>query len=98
MPIDPSKVLRLNLPQWQGGDRPFYRIEGRVLAALAPDPQGPEETVPVPAATEGERPLEQGILSRAALLRQVGCASRHSGTSPDIKRSRACPGNVDGRR
>jgi arginase len=74
MPIDPSKVLRLNFPQWQGGDRPFYRIGGRVLAALAPDAQGPEETVPVPPAIDTERPLERGILSRAALLRQVDAA------------------------
>jgi arginase len=74
MPIDPRKVLRLNLPQWQGGDRPPYRIGGRVLAALAPDAQGPEETVPVPQATDSERPLEQGILSRGALLRQVDAA------------------------
>jgi hypothetical protein len=75
MPIDSSKVLRLNMPQWQGGDRPFYRIGGRVLAALAPDAQGPEETVLVPSATDAERPLEQGILSRGALLRQVDAAS-----------------------
>ena len=74
MPIDPRKVLRLNVPQWQGGDRPAYRIGGRVLAALAPDAQGPEETVPVPAETGAERPLEQGILSRGALLRQVDAA------------------------
>jgi arginase len=74
MPIDPSKVLRLNLPQWQGGDRPSYRIGGRVLAALAPDAQGPEETVWVPPATDTERLLEQGILSRGALLRQVDAA------------------------
>lgn len=74
MPIDPSRVLRLNLPQWQGGDRPFYRIGARVLAALAPGAQGPEKTVPVPPATNTERPLERGIFSRAALLSQVEAA------------------------
>jgi arginase len=74
MPVNPRKVLRLNLPQWQGGDRPSYRIGGRVLAALAPDAQGPEETVPVAVATDAERPPEQGILSRAALLRQTDAA------------------------
>jgi arginase len=74
MPIEPNRVLRLNFPQWQGGDRPFYRIGGRVLAALAPDPQGAEETVPVPPATGTDRPADQGILSRAALLRQVDAA------------------------
>lgn len=74
MAIDPAKVLRLSLPQWQGSDRPDYRIGGRVLAAIAPDPQGPEETVPVPAATGEERPVEGGIVSRAALLGQITAA------------------------
>ncbi len=46
--IDPTKVLRLNLPQWQGGDHPDYRIGARVLAAIAPQALGPEETVAVP--------------------------------------------------
>lgn len=68
MPIDPKTVLRLNLPLWQGGDRPDYRIGGRVLAALAPDAQGPEETVAVAPAIEAERLVEQGIVSRSALL------------------------------
>ena len=68
MAIDPRNVLRLNLPQWQGSDRPDYRIGGRVLAAIAPDPQGPQETVPVPAATGDKHPVEGGIVSRAALL------------------------------
>lgn len=74
MAIDPRNVLRLNLPQWQGSDRPDYRIGGRVLAAIAPDPQGPQETVPVPAATGDKRPVEGGIVSRAALLEQIAAA------------------------
>ena len=68
MAIDGKRVLRLNLPVWQGGDRPNYRIGGRVLAAIAPDAQGPEETVPVPRATADVRPVEGGIVSRGALL------------------------------
>ncbi len=44
------------------------------FAVLAPDARAPEETVPVPPATETERPLEQEILSRAVLLRQVDSA------------------------
>jgi hypothetical protein len=39
MTIDPKNVLRLNLPQWQGGDRPDYRLGAQVLAAIAPEPQ-----------------------------------------------------------
>jgi arginase len=75
MVIDPRKVLRLNLPQWQGGDRPNYRIGGRVLAAIAPESRGPEETVLVPHAEEDERPVDGGIVSRHALLEQLVAAS-----------------------
>jgi arginase len=71
MAVDPRKVLRLNLPQWQGGDRPNYRIGGRVLAAIAPESQGPEETVSVPVAGKDERPIDGGIVSRHALLEQL---------------------------
>jgi arginase len=66
--IDGRKVLRLNMPLWQGGDRPDYRIGGRVLSAIAPDAPGPEETVPIPRAVGDVRPVDGGIVSRAALL------------------------------
>jgi arginase len=66
--------LRLNLPLWQGGDRPNYRIGGRVLAAIAPEAQGPEETVPVPLAGGDERPVEGGIVSRRAVLEVLAAA------------------------
>jgi arginase len=74
MAIDPRNALRLNMPQWQGGDRPNYRIGGRVLAAIVPERQGPEETVPVPCAREDGRPVDGGIVSRAALLAQLAAA------------------------
>lgn len=74
MTIDPRKVLRLNLPQWQGGNNPAYRIGAKTLAAIAPEPLGPVETVNVPAATEGERPTEDGIVSKSVLLRQLADA------------------------
>jgi arginase len=72
--IDGRNVLRLNLPLWQGGDRPDYRIGGRVLAAIAPEPRGPEETVPVPRAGRDERSVEGGIVSRQALLEVLAAA------------------------
>jgi arginase len=72
--IDGRNVLRLNLPLWQGGDRPSYRVGGRVLAAIAPEPRGPEETVLVPCAGQGERPVEGGIVSRRALLQLLAAA------------------------
>lgn len=62
------------MPLWQGGDRPNYRIGGRVLAALAPEAEGPEETVPIPVATEDRRPVEDGILSRGSLLGAIAAA------------------------
>jgi arginase len=72
--IDGPRVLRLNMPLWQGGDRPGYRIGGRVLAAIAPEPRGPEETVVVPRAAEDERPVDDGIVSRQALLGLLAAA------------------------
>lgn len=35
MAIDPENFLRLNLPQWQGSDRPDHHVCGRAPAALA---------------------------------------------------------------
>ncbi|MCJ2182512.1 arginase family protein [Novosphingobium sp. 1949] len=70
MTIDPKSVLRLNMGQWQGGDQPMYRVGAHVLAALAPAPTGPVETIAVPPATHEERTVEQGIKSRPAVLRQ----------------------------
>jgi len=74
MTIDANKVLRLNMPQWQGGDRPAYRLGGRVLAAIAPEPQGPEETVEVPQSADSVRLIDGGIVSRGALLDQLAAA------------------------
>ena len=37
MTIDAKNVLRLNMPQWQRGDRPDYRLGAKVLAAIAPE-------------------------------------------------------------
>jgi arginase len=80
--IDGQRVLRLNMPLWQGGDRPDYRIGARVLAAIVPEPTGPEETVAIPQATGASRPVEGGIVSRDALreilLRARAAIDRHA--------------------
>lgn len=68
MPIDPSTILRLEVPQWQGGNNPAYQVGAQVLAAIAPTAQGPVERLAVPVPTPVERPIEHGIVSRAALL------------------------------
>lgn len=68
MSVHPSRTLRLNIPQWQGSDRPDYRIGGRVLAALAPVASGPEVTIAVAPATTAVRAVEDGIASKTELL------------------------------
>ena len=52
----PTRTLRLNMPQWQGGAEPAYRFGGELLRWLAPAHDGPEETDEV-AAADGQ-PLE----------------------------------------
>lgn len=74
MAIDPKNVLRLSMPQWQGGILPAYRIGARTLAAIVPEAPGPAETVRVPAPTGSERPVADGIASKEALLRQLAGA------------------------
>jgi arginase len=44
------------------------------LAVIAPDAQGPVETIPVPPFRSNERPVEAGIVSREALLEQLASA------------------------
>ena len=68
-------ILRLNMPQWQGGNRHEYYFGSELLAWLAPPANGPVETVPVPEPEPGETlEVENGILARKALLRQARAA------------------------
>lgn len=68
-------TLRLNLPQWQGGNRHDYYLGSQLLAWLAPAANGPVETVPVPEPRPGETlAVEDGIVARAALLQQARAA------------------------
>jgi arginase len=78
-----STTLRLNIPQWQGGNEPAYRFGAELLAFLAPPAKGPEETIEVPSPGEEETlETDAGIVGRAALLSQVRAAraaiDRHS--------------------
>ena len=75
MSTNGESTLRLNMPQWQGGNRHDYRFGSELLAWLAPAASGPVETVPVPEPKPGETlEAENGILGRAALLRQARAA------------------------
>lgn len=68
-------TLRLNMPQWQGGNVHDYYFGSQLLAWLAPAANGPVETVPVPEPKPGETLEEEnGILARAALLQQARAA------------------------
>jgi hypothetical protein len=70
-----GKTLRLHMPQWQGGNMHDYSFGSRLLVWLAPPPDGPVETVPVPEPKSGKTlKLENGILGRGALIRQARAA------------------------
>ena len=78
-----STTLRLNMPQWQGGNEPAYRFGAELLAFLAPPADGPEETIEVPQPGAGVTlETDAGIVGRAALLSQARAAraaiDRHS--------------------
>ena len=70
-----SKTLRLLMPQWQGGNNPAYALGARLLAWLAP---GNENTkvveVPVEAYKGETLALEEGVIARSALLKQLYAA------------------------
>ncbi|UWU25176.1 arginase family protein (plasmid) [Rhizobium sp. CB3060] len=66
-----TKTLRLHIPQWQGGNLEAYHFGAQLLAWLAPAAAGPVATVEVPEPDGSELPLEDGIVARSALLRQL---------------------------
>ncbi len=69
-----SRTLRLNMPQWQGGDEPAYRFGAELLRWLAPEQDGPEETVFVPEPDSRAPEIDHGIKARTALLSQARAA------------------------
>ncbi len=71
----PGKTLRLNFPQWQGGNEPAYHFGSELLQFLAPKAKGPEETVPVDDPAAGAAlAAEDGIVGRSAVVRQATAA------------------------
>lgn len=70
-----GKTLRLNMPQWQGGNLEAYHLGGQLLAWLAPKAGGPEATVDIPEPDGSALPLEDGIVARGALLKQADRAA-----------------------
>lgn len=69
-----GKTLRLHFPQWQGGNIEAYHFGSQLLAMLAPAANGPVATVKVAEPDGSKLPLENGIVARDTLLRQIGSA------------------------
>lgn len=73
---NPKKV-RLLMPQWQGGNNgKSYPMGARILAWLAPESDAPLLEVPVPAYDGTPLALEDGIMGRSAIVKQLR-AARH---------------------
>ena len=71
-----GKTLRLHFPQWQGGNIEAYHFGSQLLTMLAPSASGPIATVEVAEPDGGALPLENGIVARSALLRQIDSAEQ----------------------
>ena len=71
-----SKTLRLLMPQWQGGNNPAYSFGARLLDWLAPGGENAETVeIPVEPPTGAAPVQENGIVARAALLKQLKAAA-----------------------
>ena len=72
-----STTLRLLMPQWQGGNNPSYALGARLLSWLAPDGGDTLQVeVPVEEYMGEALPLENGVVARTALLRQILAAQK----------------------
>ena len=64
-----SKILRLLIPQWQGGNRKQYFFGAKLLNWLAPESE--DETVEVPVDKEStNNETRDGIVAKDTLLKQ----------------------------
>src|SRR6516165_4655253 len=71
-----GKTLRLHMPQWQGGNLDAYHFGAQLLAWLAPAASGPVATVEVAEPDGSKLPIEDGIVARSVLLRQLSSAEQ----------------------
>lgn len=71
------KTVRLLMPQWQGGNMgKSYPMGARLLAWLAPESDAPLLEVPVTPYDASTLELDDGIVGRKAIVRQMR-AARH---------------------
>lgn len=71
MSLERSKTLRLQVPQWQGGNNHAYHFGAELLAWIAPKTDDPVEVVPVDFSEDDILENEQGIFGRTQILRQI---------------------------
>lgn len=64
------KLIRIVMPQWQGGNNPAYLLGAELLAWLAPEADHPVINIPVSPVTETVT-NENGIVGRTPLLKQL---------------------------
>ncbi len=68
-----TEILRLVMPQWQGGNNPAYHFGAQLLAWLAPETGTPVVTVPVAPPVKALE-NEKGIVGRSQLVEQLASA------------------------
>lgn len=68
-----TKMIRLVMPQWQGGNNTAYKFGAELLAWLAPESNSPVVRIPV-ASTEEPLVNENGIMGRSQIVAQLKAA------------------------
>ena len=68
-----TKMIRLVIPQWQGGNNPAYKFGAELLEWLAPASHSPVVRIPV-ASTEIPLVNENGIMGRSQVVMQLKAA------------------------
>ena len=70
-----GKTVRLLMPQWQGGNMgASYPMGAKLLAWLAPESDATQLEVPVERFADTPPPLEDGIVGRTAIMKQLRAA------------------------
>ena len=66
-----TNVLRLIVPQWQGGESGAYPLGAQLLAWLAPPTDADTVEIPISEISELPLPIQDGIAGRFELLAQT---------------------------
>lgn len=72
-----KKTLRLNMPQWQGGNNPIYSLGANLLTWLAPENKNQiTVTVPIDRTPQGQLVKENEVIAQSILLKQLKSAEK----------------------